>query len=78
MASRSKKRKIEDENRFNEEWTEAYFMVAVPSGKGMVCVVCNELIKTLKKTMLSSIMIENMVTWIKLLLIGEHQNSQHY
>ena len=46
MAS---KRKYSDENcQFDEDWTNKFLMIET-RGKGMVCLVCDETLKTLKR-----------------------------
>ena len=47
--SMASKRKYSEENRqFNEDWTNEFLMVE-NRGKGMVCLVCDETLKTLKR-----------------------------
>jgi hypothetical protein len=43
------KRKISEENRrFNDDWTDEFLMIG-NGGKGMMCLICNDVLKTLKR-----------------------------
>lgn len=40
----------EERRKFNEAWTADFFMLAIPSGTAMSCLICSEVIKTLKRS----------------------------
>lgn len=50
MASKTVRRYEEENRQFNEKWTNDFLMAPLPSNKGMVCLVCSDVLKIIKRT----------------------------